>query len=223
MEVAAIWKICHIAGDGFLETPEIARTKGESCSVLRNTSVGPHVCLVWFGFFFPSCPFSGLCALCEQKRVISDVVGLGEHADQEVAYSSCSSGSRVCKSLLSPTDPAADIIFCSEPPCIVCCSLYLGIKLGKVYFSAETWSKTWEFSHCQRKEAAACSGSSDNCSLTDLLLMAVSEEGRGRTLLQWWQHQVQLFCVLLSKGLISDREKRPVHLICFDWQWIPIL
>lgn len=106
---------------------------------------------------------------------------------------------------------------------VLCCSLSLGIKLGKLSFSTETWSKTREFSRCWRKEAAACSGSSDNCSLTDLLLMAVSEEGRGRMLLQWWQHQVQLFCILLSKDLISDREKHPVSLICFDWQWIPIL
>ena len=70
---------------------------------------------VGFGlFFFSSCPFSGLRALCEQKRVISDVVGLGEHTDQEIAYSLCSSGSRMRVSLLSPADlldPAADIIF----------------------------------------------------------------------------------------------------------------
>lgn len=61
-------------------------------------------------------------------------------------------------------------------------------------------------------------GSPDNCSLTALLGMMVSVEGRVRTLLQWWQYQVQLFCILLSKDLISDREKHPVSLVCFDWQ-----
>lgn len=58
---------CHIAGDGFLETPEIARTKGDSCSVLRNTSVGPHVCWVWFGFFSLHVP-SLACVLCVSRK-----------------------------------------------------------------------------------------------------------------------------------------------------------
>lgn len=104
----------HLAGDEFLETSGVARTKGDGCSVSRNKSVGPHICWFGFGFCFSSCPFSGLCALSEQKRVISDVVGLGQHTDQEIAYSSCSPGSRMCASLLSPTDlsdPAADITF----------------------------------------------------------------------------------------------------------------
>jgi len=108
-----IRKFYQIARDEFPETSEIARTKGDSCLVLRNKSVGSHFCWFWFVFFF-SCPISGLCALCEQKRVISDVFGLGEHTDQDIAYSSCSSGSRMCVSLLSPTgllDPVADIIF----------------------------------------------------------------------------------------------------------------
>lgn len=57
----------------------------------------------------------------------------------------------MCISLLSPTnllDPSADIFF-SELTCTdCCCSLYMGIKLGKVYFTTEAWEKTWEFSQC---------------------------------------------------------------------------
>lgn len=44
-------KFYHLAGDEFLETSGVARTKGDGCSVLRNKSVGPYICWFWFGFF----------------------------------------------------------------------------------------------------------------------------------------------------------------------------
>lgn len=120
-------------------------------------------------------------------------------------------------------DPDEDIIFFFLLIDMYCfLYTFFGIKLGRVYFSTEAWSGTWVFFTAREKKLLLV-GSPDNCSLTALLVMMVCVEGRGRTLLQWWQYQVQLFCILLSKDLISDREKHPVSLICFDWQWSPIL
>lgn len=159
--------------------------------------------------------------MCERKRV----EGLDGHTDQKMACSSCSSGNRMCVNLLSLLSLRSRwrhyfFFLLIDMYCFL--YTFFGIKLGRVYFSTEAWSGTWVFFTAREKKLLLV-GSPDNCSLTALLVMMVCVEGRGRTLLQWWQYQVQLFCILLSKDLISDREKHPVSLICFDWQWSPIL
>ncbi|OXB64262.1 hypothetical protein ASZ78_002977 [Callipepla squamata] len=83
-------------------------------------------------------------------------------------------------------------------------SLYLGIKLGKVYFTTEAQGKTWEFSRCKRKEAAACRRSPDKCALTDHYRLQQLKRGEDQSHTQVSQYRQDHSLIMRSIVHMTD-------------------